>query len=275
MRAILLGRKSVAANTLRYMIDCGIKVVTVVAPPKTQLALSKDRLADAAESCGIPVATDTHLYNILSGKVRDPEIDLSNIDLVLSVLFQKRIKGPLISLPTIGGINFHPAPLPEFRGWGTYSFGILENVQSWAATAHLIEEQFDTGPIIKIRGFEVMMEKETAFTLEQRTQPVMLELIKDVILDVLTSKQIVGHPQSEGQYFSKRDFYNARKITPSDSAEIVCRKARAFWYPPYSGAQLDIGNLQLTVVTPEVMRQVGSMYHGQEFSEGAEESLVE
>jgi methionyl-tRNA formyltransferase len=64
---------------------------------------------------------------------------LRNIKAVLCVLFPRRVKEPLLSCSRIGALNFHPAPLPEYRGVAPYSFGIYENVNHWAVSAHFMD----------------------------------------------------------------------------------------------------------------------------------------
>lgn len=240
------------------MIAKGHEVVGIVTTMPTESDLHSERLCDHAIRLRIPLLTDQQIYDQLNGQSPVDVPDLSNIDLVLSMFHQKRIKERILSLPKIGAINIHPAPLPEFQGWGVYNHAIVENVPYWGVTAHYMDEGFDTGPIIAQRRFDVKMEIETAFSLEQRTQPVIELLVHD-LFDALSKGKPIGENQIHGRYISKEMFLKLRVIEPEDSPEIVDRKIRAFWYPPYPGAQIRINGRFYTVIDHAQINQVANL----------------
>jgi len=261
MRVILMGRKPAAAEGLRYLIDKGIEVVVVVAPPKDVVPHWSPRLVDVAEQYGVPTASDADLYAQLRGDVSHPDYCLEDIDLVISLMHRYRIKKPLIELPRIACVNFHPAPLPEYRGYVGYNLGIYENVTLWAISAHHVDETFDTGDIIKILRFDVNGRRETAFTLEQKSQGYVIELLKDVIEMALENRSLPREPQGKARYFSQKDFEALRKIKPTDTLDEIERKIRAFWYPPYGGAAIEIAGQEFTLVSDAVLAEIGREYH--------------
>ena len=57
-------------------------------------------------------------------------------------------KQEYIDKPQHGIINFHAAPLPEFRGSATPAFAILNEVAEFGVTYHRVSEKLDAGPII-------------------------------------------------------------------------------------------------------------------------------
>lgn len=187
---------------------------------------------------------------------------MKDVDLVISFLFWKRIKKPLIELGDIGCINFHPAPLPDFRGLGGYNFAIYEGVTSWGVSAHYVEEDFDTGDIIQVDKFDINPDKETAFSLEQRTQAFLLQLFKEVIDEASESGSLDAKPQGEGRYIKKEEFEESRKVQPEDTVENIKRKIRAFWYPPRGGASIEIEGEEFTLVDKKILEDIGKKYHG-------------
>ena len=62
-----------------------------------------------------------------------------DVDLVISFLFWKRIREPLLSLGRIGCLNFHPAPLPDMRGVGGYNVAVLEGMSEWGVSCHFVD----------------------------------------------------------------------------------------------------------------------------------------
>jgi methionyl-tRNA formyltransferase len=90
-----------------------------------------------------------------------------------------------------------------------------------------MDEGFDTGPIIIQHRFDVEMQHETAYSLEQRTQPVIFRVFQDLLLALEEGKP-EGLPQSGGRYISKDMFLELREVKEDDSPEIIERKIRAF-----------------------------------------------
>ena len=72
-------------------------------------------------------------------------MDLEGTDLVLSFLFWRLIRPPLIDLGRIGCLNFHPAPLPDWRGLGGYNVAVLEGLTEWGVSAHFVDEELRHG----------------------------------------------------------------------------------------------------------------------------------
>jgi methionyl-tRNA formyltransferase len=257
LRLILMGKdKPVVRKGLDYLLQNGHCVVAVVGPENG--SATGRRLVDIAARRGIPTATDQQLYDVLEGRIGPEKLpfSLDNIDLVISLLFWKRIRKPLIRLPRIACVNFHPAPLPEFRGIGGYNVAILENLTYWGAAAHFVDESFDTGGIIDVRHFDIDASHETAFSLEQKTQEVLFEMFKNAMDSVKRDRKFAGKPQGKGRYISKDDFERLRRIQPDDSAETIARKVRAFWYPPNGGASILINGTEYTVIDENILARL-------------------
>ena len=54
-------------------------------------------------------------------------------------------------------------------------------------------------------------------------------------------------------YYSLRELEESKFITPEDTTEIIDRKIRAFWNPPYSGAQVNIAGKNYTVIDQNIL----------------------
>jgi methionyl-tRNA formyltransferase len=210
-------------------------------------------LCKKAEELGIMHCSDDELYSIIDNDNSKYKKLITNIDLVISYLFWKKIKKSLIVLPKTGCINFHPAPLPDFRGFSPYTFGILKNSPYWGVSAHFVDDKFDTGNLIETSRFLINSKKETSFSLEQKSQKQLYFLFKKVIKILTDSKELYSNPQSNGKYFSKKDFEENREIFLDDSNEMIDRKIRAYWYPPFEGAYIKIKNKKLFVINQKIL----------------------
>jgi len=197
--------------------------------------------------------SDNELYSIISNEKSKKQKLIKNIDVVISYLFWKKIKKSLITLPKIGCINFHPAPLPDFRGFSPYTFGILKNSSFWGVSAHFVNEEFDTGNLIKTSKFSINPKNETSFSLEQKSQEHLHFLFKKIIKILFDSKKLKSIPQSNGQYFSKKDFEENREIFLDDTNEDIDKKIRAYWYPPFEGAYIKMKEKKLFVINKKIL----------------------
>ena len=239
--------KRSAARALDWLVERGCEVPAVVAPEPDELAHPEQRLDLAAGRHGLPLVSDDDLN-------ADPPED---IDLVLSFLFWKRIREPLISLPRLGCLNFHPAPLPDMRGIGGYNVAILEGLREWGVSAHFVDEQLDTGDLVAVDRFPLDPESATAFSLDLESQERLLALFIRVMERALAGDELPRTPQAEGRYVSREEFEGLRRVRPGDDVE---RKLRAFWYPPHPGATLEVDGRTVTLIDERLLQEVARLY---------------
>lgn len=242
---ILLGSKPASVVALSILLERGwdVKYVAVArnfdlswygGPSTEELALSNN----------IKVGTQSELP-------RDTEADF-----VISYQFRNLVKPDVLALAKRAALNFHAAPLPEFGGFAYYSVAILEDVSVYGCSCHHMDEGFDTGPLLKVRRFPINARQETAYSLEAKAQEEMLRLFVEVCHMAETRKDLPLERQdrSKSRYLN-REQMEALKTIPADAdAETIDRYARAFWYPPYECAYLNVNGTKVEVV-PRIARE--------------------
>lgn len=80
-------------------------------------------------------------------KFNQPEKLGKNYDLGVSYCWIRLVKEPDLSTPKYGWVNYHPAPLPKYKGGDPYTQGVKNKVTKWAVTAHKMKEAYDEGQI--------------------------------------------------------------------------------------------------------------------------------
>ncbi len=241
--------KRSAVGALDHLVGRGVDVVAVVAPPEPDGAAESQRLDLAARRHSIELTTDDELYaRVERGELRD-------VDLVLSFLFWKRIRGPLIEVGRLGCLNFHPAPLPDLRGMGGFNVAILEGFAEWGVSAHFVDEDFDTGDLVRVDRFPIDP-AATALSLDIESQERLLTLYEEVIDLALAGEELPRSPQGEGRYVTREEFEEMRKVPPGEDAETLERRIRAFWYPPYDGATIEVAGRTLTLIDSDRLSEV-------------------
>lgn len=257
MKAVFMGKcKRSAARSLDWLAAQGCEVAAVVAAKPDRFTVEEQRLDLVAERHGLPLVEDTELYDAIADPASSA-IDLEGVDLVLSVLFWKRIREPLISLGRLGCLNFHPAPLPDVRGLGGYNMAVLEELDEWGVSCHFVDAQFDTGDLVRVDRFPIDPETATAWSVDLDSQEHLYELFTGVMTTALAGQELPRSPQGEGRYISGEETEAMRRIRPGDD---VGRKLRAFWYPPWPGALLEVEGRDLTVVDERLLAELATVY---------------
>jgi methionyl-tRNA formyltransferase len=249
--------KRSAVGALEHLVQRGWDVAAVVAPEQPGLAAPEQRLDMAASRHGIPLATDDDLY----AAIEDPcggGTGLAGVDLVLSFLFWKRIRAPLIELGSLGCLNFHPSPLPDIRGLGGYNVAILEGLAQWGVSAHFVDEDFDTGDIVRVDRFAIDPVNETALSLDMVSQERLLAVFCDVVDRAASGKPLPRSPQGEGRYVTREEFEGLRLVRRGDPPQLTERRMRAFWYPPHDGATIEVAGRALTLADRHLLEQVAA-----------------
>jgi methionyl-tRNA formyltransferase len=239
--------KRSAVRALELLVERDAEVIAVVAAEPDPWARAPQRLDLAARRHGIALVPEAALY------AAPPE----GVDLVVSFLYPLLIREPVLSLGRIGCLNFHPAPLPDFRGVGGYNVALLEGLGEWGVSCHFVDESFDTGDLVEVERFAIDPDAHTAFSLDLESGERLVGLFGRVIDRALAGGELPREPQGEGRYISREEFEGLRVVRPGDDLD---RKLRAFWYPPYPGAILEVDGHRLTLIDDALLGEIAAAY---------------
>lgn len=177
--------------------------------------------------------------------------------MVLSYLFWRKTKEPLISTLKYGCINFYPAILPDWKGTAGYNVAVLNKLKEWEDTAHYINENIDNEDKIKIYKFNFYYRYETAMSLEEKTQKIQVDLYKNVMTDFKTNGKLECIPQkdNEGVYISRKEMESIKEIDfENDDIDL---KIRAYWISPYTGVYIEVDGKKYTLINDDILKQLG------------------
>jgi methionyl-tRNA formyltransferase len=257
VKAVFMGKcKRSVARSLEWLVGQGCEVAAVVTSEPDRFTVEEQRVDLVAERHGLKLVQDSDLYDAIADPASS-ELDLGDVDVVVSVLFWKLIREPLISLGRLGCLNFHPAPLPDVRGLGGYNFAVLEGLDEWGVSCHYVDERFDTGDLVQVDRFPIDPATATAWSVDLDSQERLYAQFTDVMGRLLAGEELPREPQGEGRYISGDEMYGQRLIKPGEDAE---RKLRAFWYPPWPGALVQVDGRELTVVDDGLLQELAATY---------------
>lgn len=114
---------------------------------------------------------------------------LEPFELGVSYCYTQKITPPLLYLARKGFINYHPAPLPKYPTGPQFKLqtterAIEEKVMEWGVTLHYMNEEYDSGPIIKRKMFPLQEPPQSRDEIGSLSHWHMWELFKETVLNV-------------------------------------------------------------------------------------------
>lgn len=127
-----------------------------------------------AETAGIPAtaATDEDETAAFLDRHDVELVVLAGYMRILSPAFLSRFPGRIV--------NVHPSLLPAFPGRTAVSDALAHGVRVTGVTVHIVEEQVDSGPILKQEAVEVPYDGD-AVELERRIHEVEHRLLPQAV----------------------------------------------------------------------------------------------
>ncbi len=158
---------------------------------KVVLCVTNNRGAgviERAENHSIPVLrispTDYDDSRMYVSKLLD-ELNGYGVDFIALAGYMKMIPAEIVERYTGRMLNIHPALLPAYGGRGMYGMRVHRAViaageKTSGATVHLVDEEYDTGPVVLQYSVPVLRE-DTAESLAARILEVEHRLYPDAL----------------------------------------------------------------------------------------------
>ena len=82
----------------------------------------------------------------------------AKVDCFLNAGTQRKLSKDFLAIASNGIINIHPGILPDYRGCSCVEWALLNN-DMIGNTAHFMDLNYDTGPIIEIEKYTFSSKK--------------------------------------------------------------------------------------------------------------------
>lgn len=236
------------ANTfecLKFLCEQGEKILGVVIYDSPKY--SGDSFCNFCRERQIRIYNGDEVYS-------DLNIFREKLDVIYVNTYPKLIRSVLIDTAKKGAFNFHMAPLPKYRGVFGFNFAIYNREKQYGVTVHRLSDQFDRGDIIEVDWFDINPDRITVKKLVELSEKHLFELFQRTYFRIKKGEKINYHKQEDGKYYSRTDFENLKQIQDTDTGDIIRRKIRAFWYPPYEGAYIALDGERYCLVTEELLK---------------------
>lgn len=183
MKLVFMGTPDYAVNTLEALIAAGHNVAAVFAQPDKPVGrkhiITAPPVKVCAEKHGITVYQPNTLRDGKAGEI------LREIapDVIVVVAYGKILPKEILEIPKYGCVNGHASLLPKYRGASPIQWCIVCGEKETGVTAMLMDEDMDTGDILKTVETEIGAE-ETAEELFDRLSVITAELLVNTLAEL-------------------------------------------------------------------------------------------
>lgn len=188
---VFFGTPEFARYCLETLLEAGFPVQGVVTAPDRKAGRGKEFRVSAVKS----LATAKGLHLLQPTNLKDPEFitELQSLEADVQIVVAFRMLPRVVwELPELGTINLHASLLPNFRGAAPINWVLIEGEHKTGVTTFLINEQIDTGTILKQREIEIAP-IDDAGTLHDKLlrlgAPLIVETLKDISTNGLAPKE--------------------------------------------------------------------------------------
>ncbi|TMB03071.1 MAG: methionyl-tRNA formyltransferase, partial [Deltaproteobacteria bacterium] len=170
-----VGQAAFAAEVLQRLEAAGEAIAGVVCPPDAPG--KPDPLKQAAEARGVPVQQ----FRSLKTPEARRAFEEARADLAALVYVTQIVPEPLLRLPRLTSICFHPSLLPRYRGGSAIAWQLIRGETRTGVTVFWPDAGIDTGPVLLQREAPVDPD-DTAGTLYYRTlYPLGVQAVVDAV----------------------------------------------------------------------------------------------
>jgi methionyl-tRNA formyltransferase len=184
-----------------------------------------------------------------------------DLDLIILAWWPYLIKNPLISIPRLGCLNFHPSYLPYCRGKDPNFWAIVEGAP-FGVTLHFIDLGIDTGDIA-FQSLIPVMQEDTGQTLYEKALKAIVELFKANYPYIrMGDIPRIAQDPTQGNFHRRKELTKASEIilTQEYRAEDLLNILRARTFPPHAGAWFSHNNekYEVRIEITKVQDEYGS-----------------
>ena len=246
----LFAAGSVGLEIARFMRESAAPPACLVVDTRGDAALN----ARIIEAAGL---SDPHAVfrsdRLVSSELLS-QLQARRLDLILLAWWPYLVREPLLSMPRLGCLNFHPSYLPYNRGKHPNFWALIDETP-FGVTLHFADEGVDTGDIAFQSRLETSWE-DTGETLYRRAQEEIVRLFREVFPQIRQG-EIPRVPQEPAD----GSFHRARELDPASEIHLErpCRARellnvlRARTFPGHPGAWF-VENGQRFEVRVEIRR---------------------
>jgi len=142
MRILLVGQAAFAEKVLEGLVAAGDEIAAVVCPP------DKGDKPDPVKAAALARGIAVHQFPSLKKPEARAAFEGARADLALLAYVTQIVPEPLLHVPRLGTLCFHPSLLPRYRGGSAIPWQLINGETKTGVTVFWTDAGIDTGPIL-------------------------------------------------------------------------------------------------------------------------------
>lgn len=229
MRILFIGCVQSSAYFLRELISAGREPVGVVTRDKAGFHSDFADLGPICEEAGIPF-------------IRVPDVNSEDSaafirrcepDVLYCFGWSQLVKGPILAIPKLGSVGFHPAALPNNRGRHPLIWALALGLSETASSFFMMDERADTGAIISQEKVPVFYEDDAAALYKRVLRTAGNQMLS--FTEAFEAGTVLPQPQMEAGNVWRKRCVSDGQIDWRMSSRAIYNLVRAL-ARPYPGA---------------------------------------
>jgi len=237
MRIVFMGSPDFAIPSLEKLHESDHEIVSVVSNVDKRRGRGGQTSPTAVKKKALELELPVIEVEDLNDSSFYDELAALNADLFVVVAF--RILPPkILALPAKGSINLHASLLPKYRGAAPIHWAVINGEEKTGCSVFLLEEQVDTGQIIK-QADTPIAPNETTGDVYKRLKEMGSNVLVEAVQDIANQDYTAEEQDDSNATPAPKLFTEDCKIDFDRSASEVHNKIRGLSPFPTAWAQLD------------------------------------
>lgn len=192
MRILLIGQAAFAEQVLEGLLAAGDAVSAVVCPP------DRGPQPDPVKAAALVRAIPVRQFRTLKGADARAAFTEAAADLAVLAYVTQIVPEPLLAVPRLGSICFHPSLLPRYRGGSAIPWQIIRGETRTGVTLFWPDAGIDTGPILLQREAAIGPDDTAGSLYYQTLFPLGVEAVLEAVARIRTGTA-PREPQDESR----------------------------------------------------------------------------
>ncbi len=203
LKVVIIGYGEMYANIIQGCLNSNVKIVGVFYDELIKLNPLKLFFKNIFNPSKDYTFSKSLNLNILKGRSVNSlkfqkQLLKLNPDIIFVGSWSEKFKEKTFNIPKIATINIHPSLLPKYRGPNPYLQVILNNEKYTGVTFHIMDKNFDSGPILLQKKIKIE-QFDNSKTLKNKTCAIVKSIIPYFISQLNNGKYIKPKIQDENK----------------------------------------------------------------------------
>jgi methionyl-tRNA formyltransferase len=192
------------------------------------------------------IAQNYSLPILQPNRLKDPgvveQLISWNADVYIVAAFGQIFRKNILEIPRFGLINVHASLLPRWRGAAPIQAAIIAGDKVTGITIMKLDEGIDTGDLLSQQKVEIDP-NETTGELSTRLSIMGADLLIKTLPDYFDGRISLVHQNEQDAIYAGMIHKEEAILDLNESADLLCRKVRAYQPWPVSRLELDGTNI--------------------------------